>query len=146
MDNPTVISHCATATVSMRIVPNQAISDICAQFKCYVSDTFSQLKSDNRIKVDIQSSADYWLGNPNSNYFKAAELAIEQEWKVKPLYIREGGSIPAVRCLEKFCNAPAIHIPFGQSSDQAHLPNERIRLRNLYAGRRIIKSLLKNIQ
>lgn len=85
------------------------------------------------------------MGNPDSRYFKAAELAIENEWQMKPLYIREGGSIPAVRWLEKFCKAPAIHIPFGQSSDQAHLPNERIRLHNLHAGRRVIKALLKDI-
>ncbi|KAI7877892.1 uncharacterized protein EV154DRAFT_545778 [Mucor mucedo] len=144
--NPTIISHYATSAVSMRIVPNQGITEICDAFKMYVRKIFERLKSDNRISIKIQSSADYWLGNPDSKYFKAAELAIEEEWKVKPLYIREGGSIPAVRWLEKFCEAPAIHIPFGQSSDQAHLPNERIRLRNLHAGRRIIKTLLKNIQ
>lgn len=95
---------------------------------------------------------------------------------MKPLYIREGGSIPAVRFLEKFCNAPAVHLPMGQvikgkgedneegfverdvvmiadvhiyrptkASDQAHLHNERIRLRNLNAGRRIIKTLLQDL-
>ncbi|GAA5805297.1 hypothetical protein HPULCUR_010812 [Helicostylum pulchrum] len=146
MDNPTIISHCATSAVSMRIVPNQSITEICSKFEKYVRHIFNNLKSENRISIKIQSSADYWLGNPDSKYFKAAELAIEEEWKVKPLYIREGGSIPAVRWLERFFDAPAIHIPFGQSSDQAHLPNERIRLQNLHAGRKIIKTLLKNIQ
>jgi di- and tripeptidase len=53
MDNPTIISHCAIAAVSMRIVPNQDIADICAQFKYYVCDIFNHLKSDNRIKVII---------------------------------------------------------------------------------------------
>ncbi|KAI9351897.1 hypothetical protein BD770DRAFT_393563 [Pilaira anomala] len=146
MDNPTIISHCARSAVSMRIVPNQSITEICRTFEKYVRHTFQNLKSENNISIEIQSSADYWLGNPDSKYFKAAELAIEEEWEMKPLYIREGGSIPAVRWLERFCDAPAIHIPFGQSSDQAHLPNERIRLQNLHAGRRIIKTLLKNIQ
>ncbi|KAK4514768.1 60S ribosomal protein L17B [Mucor velutinosus] len=145
VNNPTIISNSVTATISMRIVPNQEISDICNNLKIYVYQIFDQLKSDNQIKVDIQSSADYWLGDPDSEYFKAAERAIENEWHIKPLYIREGGSIPAVRWLEKVCKAPAIHIPFGQSSDQAHLPNERIRLHNLHAGKRIIKALLQDI-
>ncbi|GAN06837.1 conserved hypothetical protein [Mucor ambiguus] len=145
VNNPTIISNSVTATISMRIVPNQEISDICNNLKTYAYQIFDRLKSDNQIKVDIQSSADYWLGDPDSEYFKAAERAIENEWHVKPLCIREGGSIPAVRWLEKFCKAPAIHIPFGQSSDQAHLPNERIRLHNLHAGRRIIKALLQDI-
>lgn len=85
------------------------------------------------------------MGNPDNEYFKAVERAIEHEWKIKPLYIREGGSIPAVRWLEKFCNAPAVHLPMGQASDQAHLHNERIRLRNLHAGRHIVKHLLRHL-
>lgn len=32
-----------------------------------------------------------------------------------------------------------------KASDQAHLHNERIRLRNLNAGRRIIKTLLQDL-
>ncbi|CRK22808.1 hypothetical protein BN1723_012779 [Verticillium longisporum] len=45
----------------------------------------------------------------------------------KPLYIREGGSIPAIRFLEKEFGAPAAHLPCGQATDSAHLDNERLR-------------------
>ena len=69
-------------------------------------------------QVRIESSAEYWLGNPEGGYFKAVERAIEKEWDMKPLYIREGGSIPAVRFLEKFCNAPAVHLPMGQVKER----------------------------
>lgn len=54
-----------------------------------------------------------------------------------PLYIREGGSIPAVRFLEKEFGAPAAHLPCGQASDNAHLDNERIRVVNLYKAKEI---------
>jgi len=57
----------------------------------------------------------------------------------KPLYIREGGSIPAIRFLEKEFGAPAAHFPCGQASDSAHLDNERLRLLNLYKSRDIFK-------
>lgn len=53
IDNPTIISHYATAAVSMRIVPNQDITDICDSFKHYVCQVFQQLKSDNGIAVRI---------------------------------------------------------------------------------------------
>ncbi|KAG1459314.1 hypothetical protein G6F56_006190 [Rhizopus delemar] len=145
INNPTIIPRSAQACVSMRMVPDQSIPEICRQFSEYVQRLFLECKSDNKISVDIQSVAEYWLGDLNSKYFKAVERAIEDEWKMKPLYIREGGSIPAVRWLEKLCNAPAVHIPFGQSSDQAHLHNERIRLLNLHAGKRIVKNLLMNL-
>ncbi|EIE75957.1 hypothetical protein RO3G_00661 [Rhizopus delemar RA 99-880] len=126
----------------MRVVPDQSIHELCSRFSDYIDELFVECNSDNKICVDIQSVAEYWLGDLNSKYFKAVEEAVEEEWKMKPLYIREGGSIPAVRYLERFCDAPAIHIPFGQSSDQAHLHNERIRLLNLHAGKRIVKKLL----
>ena len=63
----------------------------------------------------------------------------------KPLYIREGGSIPAIRFLEQEFNAPAAHLPCGQASDSAHLDNERLRLLNLYNSRRIFKIVFKEL-
>ncbi|MCJ1295843.1 hypothetical protein MMC34_007407 [Xylographa carneopallida] len=59
----------------------------------------------------------------------------------KPLYIREGGTIPAIRFLEKEFGAQAAHLPCGQASDSAHLDNERFRLLNLYKSREIFKKL-----
>ena len=47
------------------------------------------------------------------------------------MLIREGGSIPGIAILEKELGASAVHLPFGQRSDHAHLSNERIRLVNL---------------
>ncbi|CAO3678442.1 unnamed protein product [Rhizopus stolonifer] len=142
INNPTIIPRNAKASVSMRVVPDQSISEICSEFTEYIYKLFGECNSDNKISVTIESVAEYWLGDLNCKYFKAVEEAVRNEWKTEPLFIREGGSIPAVRWLEKFCNASAVHIPFGQSSDQAHLHNERIRLLNLHAGKRIIKSLL----
>lgn len=55
----------------------------------------------------------------------------------KPLYIREGGSIPAIRFLEKEFGAPAAHLPCGRASDSAHLDNERMSLINLMKAREI---------
>ncbi|KAG9243478.1 hypothetical protein BJ878DRAFT_510476 [Calycina marina] len=55
----------------------------------------------------------------------------------KPLYIREGGSIPSIRFLEKEFGAPAAHLPCGQASDSAHLDNERLRVKNLLKSREI---------
>lgn len=57
----------------------------------------------------------------------------------KPLYIREGGSIPAIRFLEKEFDAPAAHLPCGQASDHAHLENERFRVLNLYNSKEIFR-------
>ncbi|KAK2785088.1 hypothetical protein FQN53_007981 [Emmonsiellopsis sp. PD_33] len=64
---------------------------------------------------------------------------------IKPIYIREGGSIPTIRYLEKEFNAPAAHLPCGQASDHAHLDNERLRVENLYKSREIIERVFRDL-
>lgn len=56
---------------------------------------------------------------------------MQDVWGVKPLKIREGGTVPTVFWLEKEFGAPCVHLPLGQSSDAGHLANERMRLLNL---------------
>lgn len=63
----------------------------------------------------------------------------------KPLYIREGGSIPAIRFLEKEFDAPAAHLPCGQASDNAHLENERLRVLNLLNSREIFRRVFTDL-
>jgi di- and tripeptidase len=63
----------------------------------------------------------------------------------KPLYIREGGSIPSIRFLEKEFGAPAAHLPCGQASDSAHLENERLRVSNLMKSREIFRQVFKEL-
>jgi di- and tripeptidase len=63
----------------------------------------------------------------------------------KPLYIREGGSIPSIRFLEKEFGAPAAQLPCGQASDSAHLDNERLRLVNLFNAKKIFKEVFREL-
>ncbi|KAF9192737.1 hypothetical protein BGZ49_003381, partial [Haplosporangium sp. Z 27] len=144
--NRTVIPRSAKASVSMRIVPDQKVADITKSFEEHVRKVFNQLDTENEIEIDIKVVADWWLGDIEDRFFKAAESAIEQEWGQKPLFIREGGSVPAIRWLEKRLKAAAVHIPMGQSSDQAHLNNERIRLQNLNSGKRVIKAFFRELR
>jgi di- and tripeptidase len=64
---------------------------------------------------------------------------------VKPIYIREGGSIPMIRFLEKEFSAPAANLPCGQASDHAHLSNERLRIENLYKSRVIFRWVFEKL-
>jgi di- and tripeptidase len=63
----------------------------------------------------------------------------------RPLYIREGGSIPAIRFLEKEFGALAAHVPCGQASDAAHLENERMRVMNLLKSREIFGTVFRKL-
>lgn len=139
----TVIPRTVKATVSMRIVPDQHLETMARNFTDFVHHQFGQLKSQNRMIVSIGQKADWWLAKTEEcTVCEAARFAIKQEWDKEPLLIREGGSIPAIPFMEKFFKAQVVHIPLGQSTDNAHLPNERIRMQNLVGGQRVLKNFL----
>ena len=144
--NSTVIPSKVEATVSLRLVPDQGIEDIEASLRQHVQDEFARMRSRNRVSIEVEHRADWWLGSTESDEFRSLERAVRLEWELgneSPSIIREGGSIPAIAILEKELGAQAVHLPMGQSSDRAHLPNERIRLMNLQRGRNVVRRFLE---
>ncbi|KAI0061595.1 Zn-dependent exopeptidase [Artomyces pyxidatus] len=140
--NPTVIPATVTAQVSLRIVPDQSLDEVSAALLQYIKDSFAQLASPNELRVSVDHTADWWLGNLEHPWFKALARAIRDEWQKDPMCVREGGSIPCVPFLEKEFGCPALHLPMGQSTDQAHLPNEHLSLSNLHAGKSVVERFL----
>lgn len=140
--NSTVIPGKVTAKVSLRIVPDQELETIAQSLVDHLKGSFDNFQSPNQLSVSIDRTADWWLGNLDGPWFKALKTAVRDEWSVEPLLIREGGSIPSIPYLEKEFGCPALHLPLGQSTDQAHLPNERISLNNLCRGKSVIKRFL----
>ncbi|KAI3654271.1 hypothetical protein MP228_000990 [Amoeboaphelidium protococcarum] len=142
----TIIPRQVTAHVSMRIVPNQQMDDVIQKLEQYLKNQFLQLKTRNTLTLTVSHRANWWLGKVAAcKHFKAAHDAINKVWNKSPLLIREGGSIPAIPWLEQYFNACVVHIPLGQSSDNAHLPNERIRVLNLIKGKEVLQNFLINV-
>ncbi|PWN53660.1 WD40 repeat-like protein [Violaceomyces palustris] len=161
--NSTVIPSKVQAAVSIRIVPDQVLENVERDLTRHVESKFLSLRSRNKVEVKVDHRADWWLGSDQDgdgegdhqekgriqskegSYSSLLFKAVETEWGVKPVSIREGGSIPAIAILEKELGARAVHLPMGQSSDRAHLPDERIRLVNLMKGKAVIKRFLTSI-
>ncbi|CDJ30364.1 LOW QUALITY PROTEIN: uncharacterized protein EMH_0006210 [Eimeria mitis] len=86
-------------------------------------------------------------------------LVPKQVWGVEPLYVREGGSMPAIPFLADALRrlpGPTGHaqeseeiavcqLPFGQASDNAHLPNERLGIRQVEKGVDVLASTLESL-
>ncbi|QFZ28482.1 putative di- and tripeptidase [Clavispora lusitaniae] len=139
--NNTVISQSAQASVSIRVVPNQELAKIKASLVSHLERVFAELKSENRMKVNIFHEAEPWLGDPTNLVYQILYKKMKSNWGPTvpdPLFIREGGSIPSIRFLEKSFDAPAAQIPCGQASDNAHLQNEKLRIINLYKLKNIL--------
>jgi len=149
--NSTVIPSTVSAQVSLRIVPDQDLSTIEASLVSYVNAAFDSLYPSsssvgrNKVSVSVDHRADWWLGSDSSSYFRLLREAVREEWDAEPISIREGGSIPAIAILEKELGAGAVHLPMGQSSDNAHLPNERLRQRNLVKGQNVVRRFIQGL-
>ncbi|KAI0464654.1 hypothetical protein LJB42_002274 [Komagataella kurtzmanii] len=143
--NNTIIPQMASAAISLRITPEQNLESVKNMLVSFLKDKFKDLKTENECKISITHEAEPWLGDRRNTGFQVLENAIINEWGIEPLYIREGGSIPSIRFLEKVFGAPAIHYPCGQASDNAHLDNERLRVRNLYKSRNILNRVFQTL-
>lgn len=127
----TVIPSKVIGKVSMRLVPEQDPEKVADLFSQHIQQEFSKLKSPNKLVVRTLGTGEWWLGDLSNPLFRLSAEAIEDVWGLSPLYTREGGSIPIVPFMEQIFDAPVILLPVGQSSDNAHSQDERIRLLNL---------------
>ncbi|KZW01583.1 glutathione degradosome [Exidia glandulosa HHB12029] len=143
--NATVIPARVKATVSLRVVPDQDTDTIARSLVEHLQLNFRALQTSNQLSVTIERKADWWLGDLDSDWFLALESAIKDEWGVTPLRIREGGSIPPIPFLEKEFGCNALQLPLGQSTDQAHLANERISLNNLRRGKSVFERFFTRV-
>lgn len=143
--NSTVIPHAATATMSIRLVPNQDIDEIKKMMVDYILKCFNDLNTENHIKIEITHEAEPWLGDTQNVAYQVLYENLQNAWGIQPIFIREGGSIPSIRFLEKTFNCEAAHLPTGQASDNAHLNNERVRITNLYKAKEVLKATFNKL-
>ena len=141
-----VIPRAAVGKISVRFVPNQEPEKIIKRLSGHLEHEFAKLRSGNTINVTVHSFGDWWEADPTCALVQLAERAIGDVWKESPLLVREGGTMPVASALEKLLGAPAMLLPMGQSSDNCHLSNERIRRLNLMRGKNVIKALLKHME
>ena len=74
------------------------------------------------------------LAGIDTPFAKAAEVAIETAFGTKPVFIREGGSIPIVTRFQEALNCDCLLLGWGISDDNAHSPNEKFRVEDYYRG------------
>jgi acetylornithine deacetylase/succinyl-diaminopimelate desuccinylase-like protein len=67
---------------------------------------------------------------------RAAVVALEKGFGKKPLYQREGGSIPIVVQFKQLLGLDTVLLGFGLPDENAHAPNEFLNLKNFTSGMR----------
>eukprot|EP00850_Spirogloea_muscicola_P002699 SM000010S04337 [mRNA] locus=s10:1062363:1070596:- [translate_table: standard] len=138
-----VIPRSCTARVCIRHVPDQNPERLVDKFRGHINHEFAKLRSvGNKINVRVAHVGDWWLADPNCHFYKTAEKAIEKQWGMRPMYVREGGTLPVLPFLEKVLGAPALQLPISQATDHSAPQNERLRWMNFVRGKEVIRDLL----
>jgi succinyl-diaminopimelate desuccinylase len=125
------IQASATARASFRLVPKQDPQKIAASLKQFLS-----AKCPPGITLEISTPH----GSPgvvvplDSPYVAAASRAIERGFGTKPVFIREGGSIPIVGAFREHLGIDTLLLGWGLDDDNTHSPNEKFCLADFHRG------------
>lgn len=138
----TVLPAYAMAKISMRLVADQDPDEVQQQLVQYLTE-----RAPDTVRWEITPMAGSFASaaNPNSREAIAFANALESVWGVRPLYKREGGSVPVVTDMQKILGIDSVLTGFGLPDDRIHSPNEHLHLPTWYKGIDSIIHFLYNL-
>ncbi|MCX6054595.1 MAG: dipeptidase [Chloroflexi bacterium] len=127
----TIIPSRAMAKISTRLVPNQDPREILNQITSYF-----QKNAPPTVQWEVEQLS---LGSPSISDIHLVETqalasALEMVWGVKPVYKREGGSVPVTADFQEILGVESVLTGFGLPDDNIHSPNEKIHLPTWHKG------------
>jgi acetylornithine deacetylase/succinyl-diaminopimelate desuccinylase-like protein len=127
----TVLPAVAMAKISMRLVPNQDPDKIADLFEAYVRKIGPKTVD---VKITRMHGGKPWMTEFENPFVQAAGRAIERGFGRKPVFTREGGSIPVVSTFQEELGLPSVLFGVGLPDENAHAPNEKLDLANFHNG------------
>jgi len=127
----TVLPAIAMAKVSMRLVPNQSPDTIATLFEEHVRKITPKTVA---LKITRMHGGKPWMTAYDNPFVQAAGRAIERGFGKKPVFTREGGSIPVVSTFQQELGLPSVLFGVGLPDENAHAPNEKLDVENFHGG------------
>ena len=138
----TVIPSFAMAKLTFRLVPNQDGARVIEAAK-------KHLEKNRPPGVVLEMvgghSGPWYLTDPNSKFFQAAQRALKKTFDRDVALIREGGSIPIVSDFRNILGVETLLMGLALPNCRAHSPNENFPIENLEAGIRMNKAVLEEL-
>ncbi|MDD8017026.1 MAG: dipeptidase [Bacteroidota bacterium] len=127
----TVLPSKAFAKISCRLVPDQDSASIAKMVEKHLKKI-----APKTIQIQVRNlhGGEAAITPINSPGVQAAIVALEKGFGKKPLYQREGGSIPIVVQFKKLLGLDTVLLGFGLPDENAHSPNEFLNINNFYGG------------
>jgi acetylornithine deacetylase/succinyl-diaminopimelate desuccinylase-like protein len=119
------------AKISMRLVPNQDYRKIEDYFEEYVK---SVAPPSVKVQVERLHGGRPWVASLDHPALQTAGNAIEKGFGKRPVFQREGGSIPIVATFAELLDVPCVLMGIGLPDENAHAPNENLDLNNFFSG------------
>src|SRR2546425_4894279 len=127
----TVLPAVAMGKVSRRLVPNQDPNAIAGLFETYVKKIAPKTME---LKLTRMHGGKPWMTSYDNPFVQAAGRAIERGFGKKPVFTREGGSIPVVSTFQAELGLPSVLFGVGLPDENAHAPNEKLDVANFHGG------------
>ncbi len=127
----TVIPARALAKISIRLVPDQNPREIEHLFRQHIARVAPSTVNVSIRTLAMSSPA---LVNRNHPALRAAAFAYKKGFEAMPVFVRSGGSVPAVSIFQKMLSIPTVLMGFALPDDRVHAPNEKFHLPNFFRG------------
>jgi acetylornithine deacetylase/succinyl-diaminopimelate desuccinylase-like protein len=126
-----IIPARALAKLSFRLVPDQDPREVDRLFRRQIARITPVTV---RSVVRILSSAKPALLDPGNPAMRAAVLAFRKGFGASPVFLRSGGSVPAVSIFREFLGIPTVLMGFALPDSHIHAPDEKLHLPNFARG------------
>jgi succinyl-diaminopimelate desuccinylase len=138
----TVLPGRASAKFSFRLVPNQDPQKVTAALRRRLEEL---LPPGITMQLVDHHGAPGIVIPLDSPYLQAAGDAVEAGFGRRPVFIREGGSIPIVNLFAQVLNADVVLAGWGQNDDNPHSPNEKFSLDDFHRATRASAALWQKL-
>ena len=127
----TVLPAWAMAKISTRLVPDQTPEEVHQQLLQYLQ---ANAPSTVRWTLAEMHGGVPSISDRNSIGNQALTRAMESVWGRRPIYKREGGSVPVVTQFQNILGVESVNTGFALPDDNMHSPNEKMHLPTWYRG------------
>jgi acetylornithine deacetylase/succinyl-diaminopimelate desuccinylase-like protein len=121
----TVLPAQAMAKISMRLVPDQDPKEVHQQLLAYMEE-----KAPPTIRWEVIAlvGGPASISDRNSTAVQSLANALETVWGKRPVFKREGGSVPVVAQFQEILGVESVNTGFSLPGDNMHGPNEKLHL------------------
>jgi acetylornithine deacetylase/succinyl-diaminopimelate desuccinylase-like protein len=127
----TVLPSKAHAKLSMRLVPDQSVPDVCDKLEAHLE---AEVPNTMTYSMRRLHGGDPVLVDPSIAPMQSAKHAMAEVRGTEPVFVRNGGTIPVVADFQQHLGLDSVLMGFGLDRDAIHSPDESFGLDRFHQG------------